>query len=96
MSKVDGVPCRPCGSDMEDGRCDEVMHQIIDVILDLSQQRFDKIGALVKGDGIGKDACIYDYIAHLGSQSCDSIPIESHRIQHTQLHRSTGSHKQMH
>jgi hypothetical protein len=71
MSKVDGVALLSLWDDMEDDRRDEVMHQIIDVILDLFSQRFDQIGALVKGDGIGKDAWYIMPISHILDPSPD-------------------------
>ena len=59
MSKVDGVPLSSLWDDMEDDKRDEVMRQVIDIIMDLSSQRFDKIGALFKSHGVGKEAwCI--------------------------------------
>ncbi|KIM89456.1 hypothetical protein PILCRDRAFT_95266 [Piloderma croceum F 1598] len=56
MSKVHGVPLSSLWDDMEDDKRDEVMRQIIDIILDLYSQRFDKIGALFKAPDDGKEA----------------------------------------
>jgi hypothetical protein len=56
MSKVDGVSLGSVWDDMDDSKRHAVLCQIVAIILELSSQRFDKIGALFKRDGVGKDA----------------------------------------
>ncbi|GBE85653.1 hypothetical protein SCP_0801730 [Sparassis crispa] len=56
MSKVDGVPLSTLWDDMTDDHREIVLRQVVDILLELSTHRFDWIGALFKGDGIGKGA----------------------------------------
>src|ERR1700734_872271 len=52
MTKVDGVPLSSVWDDMEDRKRDVVLRQLVDILLELSRQRFDKIGSLFqRGDG---------------------------------------------
>ncbi|KIM81442.1 hypothetical protein PILCRDRAFT_501832 [Piloderma croceum F 1598] len=46
MSKVDGEPLSSVWDTMEDAKRDAVLRQVVDILLELSSQRFDKIGAL--------------------------------------------------
>ncbi|KAF9510052.1 hypothetical protein BS47DRAFT_1373386 [Hydnum rufescens UP504] len=56
MTKVEGSPLCFVWDKMEDTKRDAVLRQIVDIYLELSSHRFDKIGALFKRDGVGKDA----------------------------------------
>ena len=46
MSKVDGEPLSSVWDTMEDAKRDVVLRQVVDILLELSSCRFDKIGAL--------------------------------------------------
>lgn len=56
MSKVEGSHLSSAWREMEDDKRDAVLRQAVDIYLELSSHRFDKIGALFKNDGVGKDA----------------------------------------
>ncbi|KAL6310265.1 hypothetical protein BKA93DRAFT_906697 [Sparassis latifolia] len=56
MSKVDGVCLSTLWDSMTDDNREIVLRQVVDILLELSNQRFDRIGALFKGDGVGKAA----------------------------------------
>ncbi|KAJ1560524.1 hypothetical protein HK096_008311 [Nowakowskiella sp. JEL0078] len=55
MSKVDGSPLSSSWNDMDDEKREIVLQQVVDMLLELSTQRFDKIGALFKRQENGKD-----------------------------------------
>ena len=46
MTKVDGVALSSVWDDMEDSKREIVLRQIVDILLELASQRFDKIGML--------------------------------------------------
>ncbi|KIJ55999.1 hypothetical protein M422DRAFT_23467 [Sphaerobolus stellatus SS14] len=54
MSKVDGTPLSSVWGDMEDGKREVILRQVVDILLQLSSVRFDSIGVLFKGDGVTK------------------------------------------
>ena len=56
MSKAEGSPLSSMWDEMGDDKRDAVLRQVVDIYLELSSHRFNKIGALFKGDGVGKDA----------------------------------------
>ncbi|KAL6310267.1 hypothetical protein BKA93DRAFT_755141 [Sparassis latifolia] len=56
MSKVDGVPLNTLWDGMTDDHREIVLRQVIDILLELSTHRFDRIGALFKRNGVCKDA----------------------------------------
>ena len=55
-SKVEGTALFSVWNEMEDDKRDAVLRQVVDILLELSSHRFDKMGALFKGDGVGKNA----------------------------------------
>jgi hypothetical protein len=81
MSKVDGVPLSSLWNTMEDQLRDVVLRQVVDIILELSSQRFDMIGVLLKRDGIGKNAW---YIEPMAGESMDDLI--AHRAVSTTTH----------
>ena len=46
MTKVDGVALSSIWDDMEDSKREIVLRQVVDILLELASQRFDKIGML--------------------------------------------------
>jgi aminoglycoside phosphotransferase (APT) family kinase protein len=47
MTKVDGVALSCVWDDMEDSKREIVLQQVVDILLELASQRFDKIGMLL-------------------------------------------------
>jgi Phosphotransferase enzyme family len=56
MSKAEGAPLSSLWDEMADDKRDAVLRQVVGIYLELSSHRFNNIGALFKGDGVGKDA----------------------------------------
>ncbi len=55
MTKADGVPLSKVWDDMEDGKREIILRQVVHILLQLSSIRFDGIGALMrKRKGGGK------------------------------------------
>ncbi|KAF9456883.1 kinase-like domain-containing protein [Collybia nuda] len=50
MSKAEGVPLSSVWNDMEDEKRESVLKQVVNILLDLSEQRFDKMGSLFRGE----------------------------------------------
>ena len=48
MSKADGVPLSSVWDVMEDEKREKVFQQVVEILLDLAEQRFDKMGALFR------------------------------------------------
>jgi hypothetical protein len=48
MTKVDGVALSSIWDDMEDSKREIVLRQVVDILLELASQRFDKIGMLLR------------------------------------------------
>ena len=48
MTKVDGVALSSIWDDMEDSKREIVLRQVVDILLELVSQRFDKIGMLIQ------------------------------------------------
>ena len=46
MTKVDGVALSSIWDDMEDSKREVVLRQVVDILLELASQRFDKLGSL--------------------------------------------------
>ena len=46
MTKVDGVALSSIWDDMEDSKREIVLRQVVDILLELASQRFDKVGML--------------------------------------------------
>jgi hypothetical protein len=55
MTKVDGVPLSSLWHNMEDRLRESVLRQVVDIILELSLQRFEKIGYLFHQDSDGTE-----------------------------------------
>jgi Phosphotransferase enzyme family len=51
MTKIDGVPLSSVWNDMEDAKRENVLRQVVDILLELASQRFDKIGTLLQREG---------------------------------------------
>ncbi|EJC99876.1 uncharacterized protein FOMMEDRAFT_170389 [Fomitiporia mediterranea MF3/22] len=56
MTKVEGTLLAVEWDKMPDDKREIVLRQVADILLELASHRFDKIGALVKGEGEGRDA----------------------------------------
>jgi len=54
MTKVEGAPLSSVWNDMDDDKREFILRQVVDILLQLSSVRFDRIGALFKGDGVTK------------------------------------------
>jgi hypothetical protein len=46
MTKVDGVALSSIWDDMKDAKREIVLRQVVDILLELASQRFDKVGML--------------------------------------------------
>ena len=51
MTKVDGVTLYSIWDDMEDSKREIVLRQVVDILLELASQRFDKVGMLFQQEG---------------------------------------------
>jgi Phosphotransferase enzyme family len=51
MTKVDGIPLSSIWDDMDDTKRENVLRQVVDILLELASQRFDKIGMLRQREG---------------------------------------------
>ena len=85
MSKVDGAPLSSVWSTMEDRQRDTVLRQVVEIILELSSQRFDRIGALFREDGMGKNAW---HIEPMSFANADSSMI-AHRVLSSKTYTSS-------
>ncbi|KIM71435.1 hypothetical protein PILCRDRAFT_99463 [Piloderma croceum F 1598] len=85
MSKVDGAPLSSVWNTMEDRQRDTVLRQVVEIILELSSQRFDRIRALFREDGMSKNAW---HIKPMSFANADSSMI-AHRVLSSKTYTSS-------
>jgi hypothetical protein len=73
MTKVDGVALSSLWDDMEDSKRKIVLRQVVDILLELASQRFDKIGMLYQQDSNERAW----YIAPIVPSLHDSIALQA-------------------
>ncbi|TFK30046.1 hypothetical protein FA15DRAFT_663374 [Coprinopsis marcescibilis] len=74
MTKVEGEQLVTHFDDMDDTQREAILRQVIDITLQFSKLRFDKIGALFKGDGVTKPAYYVAPLADiLGEDDLDFV-----------------------
>ena len=99
MTKVDGVPLSSIWDDLEDSKREIVLRQVVDILLELASQRFDKIGMLFQQENptdpkkswyitpyIGPETP--DYTNHRLSRASTRILSSKHAFQYRYLKRN--------
>ncbi|KAF8520306.1 hypothetical protein JB92DRAFT_3141497 [Gautieria morchelliformis] len=72
MSKAEGVPLSTLWDDMEDEKRNILLQQVVDIFIELSLHRFDKIGSLVEVEVPGKTGS-----SHEGWAIAEKVPVET-------------------
>ena len=67
MTKVDGVALCSIWDDMEDSKREIVLRQVVDILLELASQRFDKIGMLFQQDSPTDPKSAWYIMPYIGS-----------------------------
>jgi hypothetical protein len=68
---------------MDDGKRHAVLRQVVSIILELSSQRFDEIGALFKREGVGRDAWYIKPMSYILDPGDPTVHLLVSRITYT-------------
>ena len=71
MTKVDGVALSSIWDDMEESKREIVLRQVVDILLELASQRFDKVGMLFQQESDSKNAWYIMPYVQVGPSTLD-------------------------